>query len=459
MRFPAPTENQGRILWTAATALSVAVILALSALFLIGLGWLAKQISSVLLPLAVAGIIAYLLDPVVDFFQRRKLSRAWSIVLVFFLALLFLGGLLAAAVPRLVDDAERLVKKIPHYQKTMLDGLNNFIEKPFLKQQGMSKIRGILEYIVSFFSASSEDVEDPDSPPTAPDGTSARDPGRIEPADVPDSPPTAPDGTDTDPAREYIETVLAWIGEHTADIGRWFKNQLDWTLSWFGLLAGFALVPVYVFYFLAEKTGIQSYWTDYLPVRESRIKDELVFVLHSINDALIVFFRSQVLVAMCVGLLLMIGFSLIRLPYAILLGFLAGALSIVPYLGVMLSIVPALIISVIDPHHGPVLQPILTLGVFVLVQTLEGLVISPKIIGDRVGLHPLTVIIAIMTGTTLLGGITGGVLAIPLTAALRTVMFHYVWKRREWVPQAPETDEETEIPGDTGEDSARDIVR
>jgi predicted PurR-regulated permease PerM len=60
---------------------------------------------------------------------------------------------------------------------------------------------------------------------------------------------------------------------------------------------------------------------------------------------------------------------------------------------------------------------------------MEGLVISPKIIGDRVGMHPLTVIIAIMIGTTLLGGIIGGVLAIPLTAALRTVMFRYVWKQ------------------------------
>ena len=65
------------------------------------------------------------------------------------------------------------------------------------------------------------------------------------------------------------------------------------------------------------------------------------------------------------------------------------------------------------------------------VQTLEGLVISPKIIGDRVGLHPLTIIIAVMVGTTLLGGLLGGILAIPLTAALRVVMFRYVWKKRE----------------------------
>jgi predicted PurR-regulated permease PerM len=195
----------------------------------------------------------------------------------------------------------------------------------------------------------------------------------------------------------------------------------------FGMLAGFALVPVYVFYFLSEKSGIKDNWTSYLPVHDSWIKEELVFVLRSINDALIVFFRSQVLVAMCVGGLLMIGFSIIGLRYAVLLGFIAGVLGIVPYLGVMLSILPAMAISIAQADGW--IHPLLTLGIFVSVQLMEGLVISPKIIGDRVGMHPLTVIIAIMIGTTLLGGIIGGVLAIPLTAALRTVMFRYVWKK------------------------------
>ena len=72
---------------------------------------------------------------------------------------------------------------------------------------------------------------------------------------------------------------------------------------------------------------------------------------------------------------------------------------------------------------------LLVLGVFAVVQTLEGLYISPKIMGGRVGLHPVTIIIAVMAGTTLLGGLLGGILAIPFTAALRVLMFRYVWKR------------------------------
>ena len=186
-----------------------------------------------------------------------------------------------------------------------------------------------------------------------------------------------------------------------------------------------------MFYFLLEKRGIKRNWTDYLPVRESKIKEEIVFVLHSINDCLIVFFRSQVLVAMCVGALLTIGFLAIGLKYAILLGVIAGLLSIIPYLGVALSIIPVFILSMIQfVPDDSWLKPILVLVWFAAVQAMEGLFISPKIIGDRVGLHPLTIIVAVMVGTTLLGGIMGGVLAIPLTAALRTVMFRYVWKDR-----------------------------
>jgi predicted PurR-regulated permease PerM len=71
------------------------------------------------------------------------------------------------------------------------------------------------------------------------------------------------------------------------------------------------------------------------------------------------------------------------------------------------------------------------LAVFAVVQTLEGTVIQPKIMDDRAELHPVMVIIALMVGTTLMVGILGGILAIPLTAALRVVMFRYVWKKRK----------------------------
>jgi predicted PurR-regulated permease PerM len=135
-----------------------------------------------------------------------------------------------------------------------------------------------------------------------------------------------------------------------------------------------------------------------------------------------------VLVALCDGILLTVGFLAIGLNYAVLLGMVAGFLSIVPFLGVALSIIPAVILATVQFNDW--LHPALVVGLFALVQFLEGFFISPKIMGDRVGLHPLTIILAVMIGTTLMGGIIGGILAIPLTAALRVLMFRYVWTNR-----------------------------
>jgi predicted PurR-regulated permease PerM len=188
-----------------------------------------------------------------------------------------------------------------------------------------------------------------------------------------------------------------------------------------------ALVPVYAFYFLLEKRGISTHWTDYLPVANSAFKNELVFVLKSINDLLISFFRGQVLVAICDGALYTIGFLLIGLPYAVLLGAVATVLTLIPFLGSIVTFVAAFIIA--WAKFGDWLHPALAVVVFVVVQTLESLVISPKIMGDRMRLHPMTIIVAVMVGTILLGGILGGILAIPLTAALRVLMFRYIWRR------------------------------
>lgn len=449
MKFPAPSEDQGRIMWTAATSLAVAVILFLAALIFVGLGWVAKQLSSVLLPLAAAGVIAYLLDPVVDFAQRcpipllkRRLSRPWAIVLVFFLAVFFLAGVAAAVVPQLLKDTSSLVNNLQEYPQKLSEKIKNWIEEPPIQVTGMPETlkdtaSKILEFLSRFFPAETEMVG-PLSPEDLAAANETQESGRLSIYI------RKPEDSTPSIAFEEIREAAEWIFSHLGDIRQWSQNQLGKIPALAGLFIGLALMPVYVFYFLAEKKGISDNWTDYLPIRESKMKEEVVFILRSINDSLIVFFRSQVLVAMCVGVLLMIGFSLIQLPYAVLLGFIAGILGIVPYLGVMLSIAPALIIAFIEPKFG-MMQPALTLGVFILVQTLEGMVISPKIIGNRVGMHPLTVIISIMVGTTLLGNITGGLLAIPLTAALRTLMFRYIWRRREWTADAakpiPEAEE------------------
>jgi predicted PurR-regulated permease PerM len=151
----------------------------------------------------------------------------------------------------------------------------------------------------------------------------------------------------------------------------------------------------------------------------------LVFILTNINDCMIVFFRGQVLVALCVVVLLSAVYLIMGLNYALLLGLIAGTLEIVPYLGTIVGLVLAL--AVAGAQFKDWTHPMIVFGIVVLMKLLEDLVLAPRIVGKRVGLHPLAVIVAVMVGTTLLGGFIGALLAIPLTAALRTLMFRYIW--------------------------------
>ena len=369
MSFTPPTAKQARVLWMSLTALGVCVLAALGFLLVLGFGALLNRLSSILLPLAMAGILAYLLDPVVTVLEHRGIPRSRAIWLVFFLACGCVLIVLAEILPVLIVEIGELIRTLPDNAAALRTTLSDWMAKSHL---GM-KAREVWE-------------------------------------------------------SQFAGTAQAWLAKAAPVVSEWMIGRLMLVASWAGLIVGLALVPVYLYYFLLEKDGISRHWMDYLPIRDSWIKEEVVFVLSAINDCLIVFFRGQILVALCDGALLTVCFFSIGLNYAVLLGMVAGLLSIVPYLGITISIVPAVGLAVIQFHDW--LHPVLVLATFATVQTLEGLVISPRIMGNRVGLHPLSIIIAVMVGPTLLGGILGGVLAIPLTAALRVLMFRYVWKKR-----------------------------
>jgi len=332
---------------------------------------------------------------------------------VFVMALLLVVGLTGSVVPQIVVETRQLSEKIPTYRDYLKKRVEHLVTSP---------PKWVQKYLLP-----------PQTPPAAPPSasTNAQTAPVLDESSVHLTPIFTPAparivSSESGPAD--LKSVTALIEKVLPAVSQWLSQAVTIVVWWFGILAGLALIPIYAFYLLLEKRGIESKWTNYLPVTDSGFKTELVFVLRSINDYLITFFRGQVLVAICDGILYTIGFLIIGLPYAVLIGVMATFLTIIPFLGAITTCVVALVIALVSSGNWH--QPGLVLAVFAVVQALEGVVIQPKIIGDRVGLHPLTIIIALMVGTTLLGGILGGILAIPLTAALRVIMFRYVWKKR-----------------------------
>lgn len=443
MPIPPPTDRQARLIWLAVSAVAVTVIMAFLGLLIWGTGQILQVLSPVLWPLAVAGVLAYLLDPVVDLLETKRVPRTRAILVVFALAVALFLGLVGSVVPTVVRETRDLAEEIPVYAQRVQTRMDDWMSNTnSLVRRALKLVPGLGPAAPGESAADTNPPVSLNPPPDTPVVSSNRpaaDPQEQDtsPGRVPTSPETqslTPDESERPStgfwdqlvAAGHVQSATRWLAGLLPTVGSWIFGEVTRVASWFGVLAGLALIPVYLFYFLLEKRGISSNWAQYLPVADSKFKQELAFVIGAINDYLIAFFRGQVLVAICDGILYAVGFLLIGLPMAVLIGVVASVLTIIPYIGSIITCGSAIIIAAV--HFGDVWHPLLAVLVFAIVQGLEGFVIQPKIVGDRVGLHPLTIIIALMVGTSLFGGLLGGILAIPFTAALRVLMFRYVWK-------------------------------
>jgi predicted PurR-regulated permease PerM len=182
-----------------------------------------------------------------------------------------------------------------------------------------------------------------------------------------------------------------------------------------GSLLNWAVVPVYFVFFLMTKPSLDG--AQILPFLKAETRDDVMYLFRSFVDIVVAFFRGQLIIALLQGLLFAIGFSLVGLRYGFVLGIVLGLLNAIPYLGSILGLGVTLPLAFFQDGGGWG-RLIAVLCVFLVVQLIEGYVLTPRIMGKRTGLHPMAIIIAIFFWGTALGGIMGMILAIPLTAFL-----------------------------------------
>jgi len=411
-----PTRFQSKTLWSAVTGVAILVLGAL----VVGLLWLSGTIfgflQPVLVPLAVAGIIAYLLDPVVVWLERRKLSRLTAVLVVFgaLLAAMFL--LLVAILPA-VQQGRQLVGRVIGGK-----GSGAAVSPQGEERQITRQVAAFLERVRK------EHQGDPLG--WLLDGTSAA-AGTV---------PAAADA-ETDPLAPFWDSRGGrWLVEYREDLlslgRRWVSAGTGKVFGFIGLAIGFLMVPVYLFFFLKEAAAIREHWHDFVPLRASRFKTELVETLQEINGYLISFFRGQVLVAFIDGILVGLALTFYGLPYGFLIGVFMAGLGVIPYVGNLVCLVPA---CVIGWFHAQAAAPFGlppwgyvagVLVIFVVVQQINSWVTAPKIVGGSVGLHPMTVIFSMLFWSVVLGGFLGALVAVPLTASIKVLFRRYIWQRQ-----------------------------
>lgn len=313
------------------------------------------RLRAVLTPVFFAFLLAYMLDPLVDRLQRIGLPRVAAIAALLGASLGAIALFVLFALPAVVRDVAVLAQQLPSAVGRLLEQLG-----PQLSAYGFEVPVTVDDWLRSLeggmrkWSAS---------------------------------------------ALAPVKTVVSWL--------------LGGTASLFSALAALVMVPVLTFYLLSDFEAILKRVHDLVPLR---FRAELVSIAREADGVVGQFIRGQVTVMAVLAALYALGFSLVGVPLAVPIGATAGLLAFIPYLGSAAALGMALLMSAL--HFDGTLQLILVVAVVAIVQVLDGFFITPRIVGDRLGLSPLWVLLSLMLGGELFGFL-GVMLALPSAAVVK----------------------------------------
>ena len=354
---------------------------------------LCYALTPVLVPLLFAFLAAYVLDPVVDFFEARRVPRSATIAVLAVLGVVLLLAIPVFLIPNLITQADHLINAGSEGVRS--GALAKWVD-PLLKRLPLDDLVRYLGW-----AAPEELNVDPIAVIAAHIGTYVK---------------------------ENALQILRNYAPHMADMGQWAGETAAQILASIGrnvikfilFLGNLALFVLVAGYLLNDFDRLIAAAKELVP---PKYRAHTFSIVSKIDLQVHSFLRGQLFVCACLGMMYMVGLFISGVPFAIPIGFFGGAASFVPYLGVSLTILPSLLLVVLQ--HGLDWHLVGVLATFGIAQFLEGMVLTPKIIGNQVGLSPVWVILAIMVFSSLLGFV-GLLLAVPMAAALKVLVIESV---------------------------------
>lgn len=350
---------QRKVLSYSLMTLGLAFIVAFILVVFFAMRLVVTYFSEILWPLAIAGILALLLRPIVLWLQHRLgTGRITTIAVLYFLMTVLLLLIAALILPVVLTQAQSFIKYFPVLLENLGNSLKEFLPNfsnwadDFLNSASASNfVKGILGQLQEMYEAS----------------------------------------------RPALGTVGDFLG------------------NFITLAVGIVIIPVYLFFFLLADKDPVSTLEEQLSFIPKNIRQDFAFLAREFARIVIAFFRGQIVIGLIMGILMAIGFSLSGLQFGAFLGIIIGLLNIIPYLGSILGLLVVLPLAFFQEGGGLILL-VMVLGVFAAVQVVESYLLTPRIMGRSTGLHPLSIIVAVLFWGKAFGGILGMILAIPLTA-------------------------------------------
>ncbi len=326
-------------------------------IFIIALISIWLQFSTLIIPFIVAFTLAFALDPVVEWLVNRKLPR---MVVILGLLVMVLGAMVGVGilvVPRLIEEIGDLAGNVPKW----IDG---------------AKYWGIHSFLPWLQALPFEDH-----------------------------------------VNKFQEKLPEILNRGIGKFANWSSTALSGMVNILSGIINLILIPILTIYFLNEFKRIREWTFSIIPGEKLRLAQD---IFANVNVVLSAYIRGQLLVCTFIATWIGTGLWLFAgVPYALLLGITAGIANLIPYVGTYSAAIITIIIAATQPD--PFITIFKSLIVFISAQALEGNLITPRVVGNRVGLHPLVVIFAVLLFASLFG-IVGMLIAIPVTAIFKEVI-------------------------------------
>ena len=321
--------------------------------------------SAILPPLLLAVIQYYVMNPVVDWFEKKfKVPRVATILVLFLFVLIALIWIINILVPIAQNQINSLIKNWPHIWNDAVNATQNALRDPRLHE-----VKGSLQGMI--------------------------------------------DNTQKTLFKSGQSTINATLGNISSAVS--IITMIVMTLL---------TAPFILFFMLKDGHQLRPYITKFAPEHWQPSFSQL---LYDINYALASYIRGQITVAFWVGVMFVIGYIIIGLPYGLALAILAGFMNLIPYFGTPLALIPVFVIAIMT--SGSMLIKVLV--VFLIEQTIETRILSPLVMGNKMEMHPVTTIL-LLIGASSIWGLWGVIFGIPIYAILKIIVSRvYNYYRRE----------------------------
>lgn len=308
-------------------------------------------LSDTLFTIIFSIILAYLFNPIISMFEEKGIPRFWAVILLYviILAIFFIFAFLI--LPRTGREIKKFISNMPVY---------------------IEEISGIVDKIITKYDATIGEL-----PPV------------FDTLDI--------KGTISKNIAGFQKIVLNGLKSFVSTIGNIFAKAVSWILT-----------PILTLYFIVDKEYFMEKALGLIPKKHL---DESLGLFEEINDSLSKFVRGRLLMAVYVGVSVTIVLLILRVDFAVAIGFITGFADIIPYIGPFIGFLPAVFFAILDSPG----KAVWVAALFLLIQWTENNVLAPKVIGDTTGLHPMVILLSIIVGGGMFG-VFGMILSVPIVA-------------------------------------------